>query len=201
MELESSLAAAQTNTGEAEARADRLEQDNLRLYERVLALQSGAAVGLGGLAGRGRGRPFSPATAIEDEPWGDEDDGSSTRKDVEGGRGGGAVLRSTASSSASSASSASDELMARYGVLFDQRTNPFAAFGRSETDRRLSRLPIVDRVAHTCAWAMSRSPQVRVVLVFYAILLHFLIFASLWLYTHRAHDDCSDHFGGAGGGR
>ena len=82
------------------------------------------------------------------------------------------------------------EVESRYGVLYEQKMNPFAQFSQIEKQRRLQELSVADRIVLNTTMAFVSTQTGRTFLVVYLSLMHLLVFFVIYWNTHTHHHGC-----------
>jgi homeobox protein cut-like len=151
----------------------------------------GVVASRGGAVSQARGAPH-PSTAIQPRA------GSQLAL-----RAGTAGASSAASSSAGLASplggEEADAFEAPYRSLYLEAHDPFSDFRRREKQRQLERLSAAERITLTSSRFFLGNRLARNFTFFYMLVMHLLVFATLWHFAHVSHgggcDD--DHHDGA----
>jgi hypothetical protein len=205
---ESSMVSVQQRLVEIESLKNRSEQDNLALYSKIRYLQSlpgsdgqSQLTQIRGHSGpspkpmrikSGGGMDLNYVAGMLGTGRDEETGGASYSKYNKGsGRTGkipGAYRDGV--ESMEDENSRDREVESRYGVLYEQRMNPFAEFSQIEKQRRLQELSVADRIVLNTSLAFVSSKSGRTFIVIYLGAMHLLVFFILYFSVH--------HFGGHG---
>lgn len=79
---------------------------------------------------------------------------------------------------------ASSDVEARYRGMYEEKMNPFVQFNKMESQQRFSNLNAVDKVLLTSARMFLGHRVTRNLAFGYIVLLHFLVFATLYTFMH-----------------
>eukprot|EP01135_Chromosphaera_perkinsii_P003915 Nk52_evm16s262 gene=Nk52_evmTU16s262 len=80
-------------------------------------------------------------------------------------------------------SSANDDVMSKYQGAYDEEMNPFNQFNKTEKTKRIASLNAADRTTLSIGRWILASKQSRNFVFFYAILLHALVFITLFKFS------------------
>lgn len=140
------------------ASVTRLENDNMQLYHKIRYLQSyrgGSGAGSG--AGQSAGHRVSPSF---NNNFGQLEEGS-------GGPNG-----------------SGGDVEAKYKSMYEEKMNPFVQFNRMESQQRYTNLNTVDKILLNSAKMFLGHRITRNIAFGYILLLHFLVFATLYSFMH-----------------
>jgi hypothetical protein len=161
----------QSKTGllnEANSQGAKLVADNMKLYEKIRYLQSIVAHS--------------------------EDSITTLSQPIPGGSGQGIRARG-----AGPTYTAVDEDFEKpYNRLYAESLDPFIDFGRREKARRYANLSAAEKITLTSSRLVLANKFARTIVFIYVVVLHVLVFATLWHFGHVSHRGCfgdhSDHF-------
>ncbi|KAJ2387316.1 hypothetical protein GGI05_004122, partial [Coemansia sp. RSA 2603] len=92
------------------------------------------------------------------------------------------------SSSGSAAHIDVDGVAAKYRGMYEESLNPFNAFHRRETSRRVRSMGIFDRLVYMVSSFVVSNRRARLAMLAYAALLHVLVFVALFRSVSLADD-------------
>jgi homeobox protein cut-like len=72
----------------------------------------------------------------------------------------------------------------RYKNIYEEKMNPFAQFNKMETQQRYRNLNTVDKILLNSVKMFLGHRITRTFAFIYILLLHFLVFATLWAFMH-----------------
>lgn len=166
---------------------EKLEQDNVKLYEKIRYLQrygGGHASAVGDVGSGGGGDGESDPEGVSSVGAG----GSLGRGLMRVLGGLGRRSHSPMSSSSSSVSPASfgsgAAVEARYARLYEQHLDPFREFNSRERRSHMRHLNSADRLLFSGARVLLSNRVARQVLALYWVFLHLLVFYSMAHHTH-----------------
>jgi len=139
------------------ASVTRLENDNMQLYHKIRYLQSyrGGSGSSSSSASAAANHRVSPSF---NNNFGGLEEGSGT-----GG---------------------SDAVEAKYKSMYEEKMNPFVQFNRMESQQRYTNLNTVDKILLNSAKMFLGHRITRNIAFGYILLLHFLVFATLYSFMH-----------------
>jgi len=79
-----------------------------------------------------------------------------------------------------------DELENKYSKLYEDSVNPFVIFNRKEKYRRYKELNAAEKVILNSGRFFLSTKASRIFLFFYSLLLHVLVFMTLYRYSHTS---------------
>lgn len=191
-ELEGDLATRTAMLSDALARVERLTSDNVRLYEKIRFLQAYGGPGQGqGQGGSGSGS--SMAINVNGTAAGAA--GASSTSSLLASPSAELRARGTGtgageSSGGGASASASDDFEAPYRKLYAEGHDPFADFSRREKARGYEKLNTAERITLRSSQVLLSNKYARTILFFYVLVMHLLVFATLWHFSHVSHRDC-----------
>jgi homeobox protein cut-like len=182
LELEAEAQGRARELADARSASARVTSDNVKLYEKIRYLQSFAAGGGGGGGGSGGGGG-----------GGDEE----AAFDGAGSRG----LRSRgAGVGAAAGGGGDDDFEGPYKRMYAETIDPFADFNRRERARQYGRLTPAEQLTLTGSRFFLGNRHARNFLFIYVLVMHALVFATLWHFAHVRHAGCGDVHDDHGGG-
>lgn len=208
LELEEETQRHAAEALEARARAEKLLEDNVKLFAKIRFLEAyGQAHGQG--RGHTGGRDYAhgqPTGGTDDRAAQANSAGDSTSQatplplvlaGLEGkskASSGSAFSRSTASTAVASTLSAGvvadAEVEAPYRRLYMESHDPFTDFRRHEKQSQLERLSTAERITLTSSRFFLGSKLARNFLFAWVCVTHLLVFLMLWHFTHVSHGGC-----------
>ena len=191
LELENEVAARTAALADSAARVHQLTSDNVRLYEKMRYLQTFAgSVDSSAAVGAGAGLPASAAGSASASGV-----GASAASAAGGGVTGPAALRSRGGGGGGGGGGGDDDLERVYKKLYNEANDPFADFARREKAQQYERLSAAERITLSSSRFFLSSKMARTFLFFYVLVMHLLVFATLWHFTNVSHRGCT---GGGG---
>jgi homeobox protein cut-like len=156
LELEAEVQARTADLTEATARAAKLTDDNVRLYEKIRFLQFMNSGGSGGASDVERGELRSRATPSA----------------------------AAAAAAAVVADATEDDVDSTYGKLYAEKLDPFAEYKSGEKTRGYQAMRRTDRIVLKSSSVLLSSRYSRKALFLYAVGLHCLVVYMLWAWIH-----------------
>lgn len=89
-----------------------------------------------------------------------------------------------------SSKTTNDPFMSRYSEEYESRLDPFTAFNKQEISKRYSKMPGTDRAIYNIGRLILSNSTSRRLALFYILLIHLLVFGSIYFYTYSISDDC-----------
>ena len=158
-ELEAEKSQLMDSLERAENAANTLRADNVKLYERVKFLQSyGGGSGSNGNGSNGIGSGSGSGSGI-----------IGNRRVTGGGAG-------------------NDDIEARYGKMYEDAANPFMEFSKRERMRKIREMNATDRFLFNTTRVMMSNKYIRMGFFVYMVLLHLVVFLSLYKMAWSATD-------------
>jgi len=77
-----------------------------------------------------------------------------------------------------------DVIEQKYSELYEESVNPFAVFNRKEKYRRYKELNPAEKVVLSSGRLLLSSRGSRLFIFFYSVMLHILVFATLYKIAH-----------------
>lgn len=134
----------------------RLENDNMQLYHKIRYLQSY----------RGGGSSSSGSS-----------NSTANHRVFPGGLGASSALED-------GAGFAGGDVEAKYRGIYEEKMNPFVQFNKMESQQRYTNLNVVDKILLSSARMFLGHRITRNIAFSYILLLHFLVFATLYTFMH-----------------
>lgn len=188
LELEEEVQRHAAEALEARARAEKLLEDNVKLFAKIRFLEAygqgqaqGQAQGQG--TARARGQQSAASSGGSGVVDGAPDSHSNPLPLVLAGKG-----AAGASSGSRPATTVSDaEVEAPYRRLYMESHDPFTDFRRREKQSQLERLSTAERITLTSSRFFLGSKLARNFLFAWVCVTHLLVFLMLWHFTHVSH--------------
>lgn len=188
LELEAEAQGRAGEVAEARTAASRLRGDNVKLYEKIRYLQSFLATGGGGGGGGGPGR----AGGSDDDATVDVEGSGGSLASTFGLRARGAASSVGGSGGGGGGPGNDDDFEGPYKRMYAEAIDPFADFNRRERARQYSRLSTSERITLNGSQLLAASRLARRLLLAYGLVMHLLVFATLWHFAHVRHAGCGD---------
>ena len=94
-----------------------------------------------------------------------------------------------------------DDFERPYRAIYADSLDPFSDFNRREKARLYGRLNAAEKITLSTSRMFLANKLARNFVFFYVVVLHLLVVATLWHFSHVSHKDCGDiHDGGDHGG-
>lgn len=154
-ELQSEKSRLEELANSYKASVTRLENDNMQLYHKIRYLQSYRG-GSGNSTGPSAGHQVSPSF---NNNFGQLEEGANS-------------------------SNGSGDVENKYKSLYEEKMNPFVQFNRMESQQRYTNLNTVDKILLNSAKMFLGHRITRNIAFGYILLLHFLVFATLYSFMH-----------------
>ncbi|KAJ2888460.1 hypothetical protein IWW38_004933, partial [Coemansia aciculifera] len=160
IELDDELRAQGASVGELRRQVEQMKQDNLRLYEEIKYLRS-----------------YTSRMVVASSSSKSQADGDSAVVSIPpaGGRNGNIDVDTGVG--------------AKYKGMYEESLNPFNAFHRRETSRRVRSMGILDRLIYMFSNFVMGNRRARMVMLLYVGLLHLLVVATLYRSMLQADED------------
>lgn len=155
-ELQSEKSRLEELANSYKASVTRLENDNMQLYHKIRYLQSYRG-GSGGNTGPSAGHRISPSF---NNNFGQLEEGSG------------------------SSNGSGSDVESKYKSMYEEKMNPFVQFNRMESQQRYTNLNTVDKILLNSAKMFLGHRITRNIAFGYILLLHFLVFATLYSFMH-----------------
>ncbi|KAJ2786656.1 hypothetical protein GGI15_001330 [Coemansia interrupta] len=168
VELEDELREQTQAAAEMRRQAEQTKQDNVRLYEEIKYLRS-----YHGAASSAAATVLPPVTS----KFSSSSSSGGSSQGNPGGHGAPASLQIDV-----------DGVAAKYRGMYEESLNPFNAFHRRETTRRVRSMGIVDRLVYMVSSFVVSNRRARMAMLAYAALLHVLVFVALFRSVSLADD-------------
>ncbi|EFA76377.1 C-terminal CASP domain-containing protein [Heterostelium album PN500] len=177
LELEGEKSQLEKQLETCKLETSSLKQDNIKLYEKIRFLQSYDKNRGGGII---TGNPKRAENSYDLERAGGGSSGSG------GGSGGGR------------SNNTGGETEEKYGKLYEDSINPFLSFNKKEKYRRYKEMNTAERVILNTSRFFLSNKYSRLFLFIYSILLHLLVFITLYkLAVTTAEQHADDYVPGA----
>jgi len=75
----------------------------------------------------------------------------------------------------------------KYQQLYEERLNPFKEFKRKQRQQRYKNLSAKDKITLTVGKFLFTKKHFRSFIFFYSLVLHALVFVTLWTHTINPH--------------
>ncbi|KAJ2631460.1 hypothetical protein H4R22_001966 [Coemansia sp. RSA 1290] len=161
IELEDELRIQAASVSELNRQVEQVKQDNVRLYEEIKYLRSYTSSTSHLNAGQQVAIGSTSTTAASSK----FSSSSSHRIDMDTG------------------------VSAKYKGLYEESLNPFNAFHRRETSRRVRSMGILDRLIYMVSSFVVSNRRARMAMLLYAALLHMLVLVILYRSMLQADTD------------
>jgi homeobox protein cut-like len=89
-----------------------------------------------------------------------------------------------------------DDFERPYRRLYSESIDPFADFRRKEKEKQFARLSGPEKITLTSSRLFLANRYARTFVFFYALVLHMLLFSTLWHFGQVSHGACDNHFDG-----
>jgi hypothetical protein len=162
---------------DAQTQVAKITADNMKLYEKNKYLQSLVASSVSdGALGAAVSSQAAAAAAS----------GTSSGMRIRGGNG--------VFSGATAATAAADEDFEKpYSRAYADSLDPFLDFSRREKARRYANLSAAEKITLTSSRVVLANKFARTAVFIYVLVMHVLVFATLWHFGHVSHRGCGDH--------
>ncbi|KAJ2805286.1 hypothetical protein H4R20_002150 [Coemansia guatemalensis] len=169
IELEDELREQGTLLSEQQRQVNQVNHDNLRLYEEIKYLRSYTST-IASTSRSGGGLPSTSATTVVSLPNKFSSNGNGeSRIDMDTGVG------------------------AKYKNMYEESLNPFNAFHRRESTRRVRAMGLVDRLVYMLSSFVAGNRRARMAVLLYIGLLHLLVLGTLYRAMLYADDSSHEH--------
>jgi hypothetical protein len=176
LELEADCQGKAALLHDSNAQAAKLTADNVKLYEKIRFLQSRLSSGVEASTGG----TLSQSVAL----------GGSSGFGVRA-RGGAASVGTGYATGA-----VEDDFERPYNRIYAESLDPFVDFSRREKARRYANLSAAEKITLTSSRLVLANKFARTAVFVYVIVMHSLVFATLWHFGHVSHRGCvGDHAG------